>query len=98
MYLRRRMEPGLRRFWGIWLLGKTDWVMLGNVPVRVVASAKTTPAERREEKSPFRIAGVRVVAKLVLVKRDLYPSKFDIKNSRFFPSNTLGMRTGPPSV
>ena len=50
------------------------------------------------EKSPLRMACVRVVAKFVSVCRELNPSKFDMKNSRFFPLNSFGIRTGPPSV
>ena len=50
------------------------------------------------EKSPPRMAGVNVEARLKLVVRDLNPSKFDMKNSRFFPLNSLGICTGPPRV
>jgi hypothetical protein len=50
------------------------------------------------EKSPVRIAAVSVVANVAVVRRELYPSKLDMKNSRFFPLNSLGIRTGPPSV
>ncbi len=43
------------------------------------------------EKSPFRIAGVIVVANVTAAWRDLNPSKFDMKKSRFFPLNTFGI-------
>ena len=44
------------------------------------------------------MAGVSVVAEATLVVRLLNPSKFDMKNSRFFPLNSFGIRTGPASV
>ena len=50
------------------------------------------------EKSPSRIAAVSVVANDVVVRRDLNPSKFDIKNRRFFALKSFGICTGHPSV
>ena len=49
------------------------------------------------EKSPLRMAGVSVVADVTVVVRDLNPSKFDMKNSRFLPLNSFGIATGPPA-
>src|ERR1700694_117659 len=50
------------------------------------------------EKSPCRHESGAVVYRYRSVRRLLNPSKFDIKNSRSFPLNSLGIRTGPPSV
>ena len=49
-----------------------------------------------EEKSPLRMAAGIVVMSAGVVCRELYSSKFDMKNSRFFPLNSFGIRTGPP--
>ena len=50
-----------------------------------------------EEKSPLRMACGSVVVITGLVCRELYSCKFDMKNSRFFPLNSFGIRTGPGS-
>ena len=69
--------------------------MFGYVPVRESGSTKAVGIW---EKSPVRIGPVSTVANVGEVRRELYPSKFDMKNSRFFPLNSFGIRTGPPSV
>lgn len=42
------------------------------------------------EKSPARIAAVMVVPNAFTVRRDLNPSKFAMKKSRFLPLNNFG--------
>ena len=51
-----------------------------------------------EEKSPLRIAAGSVVMIAGLVWRELYSSKFDMKNSRFFPLNSFGMPYRSPQL
>ena len=65
--------------------------------MREFGSKIVYPEERMEEKSPVRMAAGSVVMTVGLVCRELYSSKFDMKNSRFFPLNSFGIRTGPPN-
>src|SRR5712691_498341 len=51
-----------------------------------------------EEKSPCRHESGAVVYRPWSVRRLLNPSKFDMKNSRFFPLNSFGIWMGPPRV
>ena len=88
---KRSLEPRLMRLAGIWLLGKQVWVMLGYVPAARESDPPVRYPGRMEEKSPFRISGVSTVANDGAVMRELYPSKFDMKNSRFLPLNSFGM-------
>ncbi len=56
--------------------------------MRVRGSSKTVVTP---EKSPSRIAAGMVVAVEMVVVRDLKPSKFDMKKSRFFPLKSFGI-------
>ncbi len=84
-----------KRFDGIWFPGNGEEVTLGAEPERVSGSCNAVVTT---EKSPLRMAGVSVVADATRVVRLLNPSKFDMKNRRFFPLNNFGIRTGPASV
>src|ERR1022692_830082 len=90
-----RMEFLSKRLDGIWFPGKGEEVTLGTEPRRDSGSCKAVVTR---EKSPLRIACVSVVAVATRLVRDLNPSKFDMKKSRFRPLNNLGIRTGPPRV
>ena len=75
--------------------GNGEDVIVGNTPSRELGSCSAVGIA---EKSPVRMAAVKVVASAVVVVRALKPSKFDMKNRRLVPLNSLGTRTGPPSV